>query len=80
MRNCIADRDCLVAASFEYCDSLSTDGSQTGCGGNINNTQNTGDDQKLRIKLHLDTRYLIYTSFRHIIKFIFRFKMIENKF
>ena len=56
--NCIADGNCLVVASFEFCDHFSTDGSQTSCGRNINNTQNVGDDQKLRIVLQLDTRYL----------------------
>ena len=66
--NCIADRNCLVLASFEYCDTFSTNGSQTSCGRTQYNTQNTGDDPKLRITLQLDTRYINEKRVRFISK------------
>ena len=65
-QNCINGQDCLIAASFEYCDLIyynkQNGKTKTLCKkfgqiGHRSNVQNTGTAARIRIKMAVDTRY-----------------------
>ena len=58
--NCIANRNCLAAVSFQYCDKNSNGEGNPECG-NVQQEFQGFNDKMMRIVLRADKRYLFVT-------------------